>query len=216
MDVVSLTRQGEQLAVLLEPGEARDGWSLPWAFPRGDESLSDSARRVVEASAGSAAAAAASVYQIGAFADDSSHPSGAGLSVAFVALLPIGDSGPLPLDAGWFALSEVPSLEGLVERHRLMIGEAVTAVKDRLDLYPVAFDLLPAEFTLSELQHMYELLLGRRLHKASFRRALQAASLVDPTDEWRSEGRGRPAQLYRYARKRRRRGRRGVRFDLLG
>jgi hypothetical protein len=62
---------------------------------------------------------------------------------------------------------------------------------------------------------MYELLLGKRLHKASFRRALQAAWLVEPTDEWRSEGRGRPAQLYRYAPKKRRKGRRGVRFDLL-
>jgi 8-oxo-dGTP diphosphatase len=75
--------------------------------------------------------------------------------------------------------------------------------------------LLPATFTLSELQHMYELLLGRRLHKASFRRALAAAALVEPTDEWRSEGRGRPAQLYRFGPKKRRRGRRGVRFDLL-
>ena len=61
----------------------------------------------------------------------------------------------------------------------------------------------------------YELLLGRRLHKASFRRALQAAWLVEPTDEWRSEGRGRPAQLFRYAPRRRRNQRRGVRFDLL-
>jgi hypothetical protein len=89
-------------------------------------------------------------------------------------------------------------------------------VRDRLDYAPVAFRLLPVEFTLSELQQTYEMLLGRRLHKASFRRALQAAWLVEPTDEWRSEGRGRPAQLFRYAPRRRRGNRRGVRFDLLG
>jgi hypothetical protein len=71
-------------------------------------------------------------------------------------------------------------------------------------------------FTLTELQSMYELLLGRRLHKASFRRALQGAWLVEPTEEWRSEGRGRPAQLFRYAPRRRRSTRRGVRFELLG
>jgi 8-oxo-dGTP diphosphatase len=63
---------------------------------------------------------------------------------------------------------------------------------------------------------VYELLLGRRLHKASFRRSLTAAFLVEPTDEWRSEGRGRPAQLYRYAPRKRRGGRGGVRFELLG
>jgi hypothetical protein len=88
-------------------------------------------------------------------------------------------------------------------------------VRTRLDSAPIAFRLLPGVFTLSELQQMYEILLGRGLHKASFRRALQAASLVEPTDEWRSEGRGRPAQLFRYAPRRRRGGRRAVRFDLL-
>ena len=91
-------------------------------------------------------------------------------------------------------------------------GETIRA---RLDQAPIAFRLLPPTFTLSELQQTYELLLGRRLHKASFRRALQAAWLVEPTDEWRSEGRGRPAQLFRYAPRRRRNQRRGVRFDLL-
>ena len=85
-----------------------------------------------------------------------------------------------------------------------------------MDVAPVAFHLLPRTFTLSELQEVYEILLGRRLHKASFRRALQAAYLVEPTDEWRSEGRGRPAQLFRYAPRKRRGVRRAVRFDLLG
>ena len=88
-------------------------------------------------------------------------------------------------------------------------------IRSQIDQSPVAFRLLPTTFTLSELQSIYERLLGRRLHKASFRRALQAAYLVEPTEEWRSEGRGRPAQLFRYAPKKRRATRRGVRFDLL-
>jgi hypothetical protein len=85
-----------------------------------------------------------------------------------------------------------------------------------LNIAPIAFRMLPVEFTLSELQQVYELLLGRRLHKASFRRALQGAYLVEPTDSWRSEGRGRPAQLFRYAPRKRRGVRRSVRFELLG
>src|SRR6476619_179384 len=96
------------------------------------------------------------------------------------------------------------------------MGDAgIKTSQSRLDQAPIAFRLLPATFTLSELQQTYELLLGRRLHKASFRRALQAAWLVEPTDEWRSGGRGRPAQLFRYAPRRRGSQRRGVRFDLL-
>ena len=65
------------------------------------------------------------------------------------------------------------------------------------------------------LFHMDEYLGIDAGHKASFRRALQAAFLVEPTEEWRSEGRGRPAQLFRYAPRRRRATRRGVRFDLI-
>jgi 8-oxo-dGTP diphosphatase len=96
-----------------------------------------------------------------------------------------------------------------------MLDSAVLLVRYRMDQAPVAFRLLPQTFTLSELQQMYELLLGKKLHKASFRRALQAAYLVEPTDEWRSEGRGRPAQLYRFAPRKRRPAQRGIRLDLL-
>ncbi len=65
------------------------------------------------------------------------------------------------------------------------------------------------------MQGIYELLLGRPLHKASFRRALQSAALVQPLDRWRTTGRGRPAQLYHFAPRRRRSHRRSARFDLL-
>src|SRR5581483_10783642 len=119
-----------------------------------------------------------------------------------------------PRRAGeWVALGELPQLPG---RQRETVETALGAMRARVDQQPIAFRLLPPAFTLSELQAVYELLLGRRLHKASFRRSLHASALVEPTEEWRSEGRGRPAQLFRYAPPRRRRQRRGIRFDLLG
>jgi 8-oxo-dGTP diphosphatase len=104
---------------------------------------------------------------------------------------------------------------GLAEHEANAVAAAIALLRDRMDLEPIAFRLLPPQFTLSELQALYELLLGRRLHKASFRRALNGAFLVAPTDAWRSEGRGRPAQLYRYAPRRGRRGQRPVRLELL-
>lgn len=63
----------------------------------------------------------------------------------------------------------------------------------------IAFDLLPPAFTLAELQRVHELLLGRSVHAAGFRRLLAAEGVVRPLDKWRSEGRGRPAQLHSYA-----------------
>jgi hypothetical protein len=83
-----------------------------------------------------------------------------------------------------------------------------------MDQAPIAFRLVPPLFALSELQEVYEVLLGRRLHKASFRRALRAATLVEATDQWRRDGRGRPAQLFRYAPSRKRGITRALRFEM--
>jgi 8-oxo-dGTP diphosphatase len=224
VDVVAVTPRDGALAVLLqrEGGRessressrdgsregSRDRWTLPWAAPRANEPLDEVAQQVAREAIGTSPSW---ISQVGAFADGQ-HPSDTDLSVGYVALVPLGADSTDP-DHEW---RPVGDLAGVGERQEAIIQSALAAVRDRLDLYPIAFRLLPTAFTLSELQQMYELLLGRRLHKASFRRALQAAYLVEPTDEWRSEGRGRPAQLYRYAPKRRRRARRGVRFDLLG
>src|SRR5262249_56027072 len=129
----------------------------------------------------------------------------------YFGLVPDGET--IRWSTQWAALSELAALS---TRQRQDVETAVTAMRAQVDQQPIAFRLVPPTFTLSELQAVYELLLGRRLHKASFRRALHASALVEPTDEWRSEGRGRPAQLFRYAPPRRRRQRRGIRFDLIG
>lgn len=204
-----LTPREDTLVLLLHRSNGSESWSVPWATPTGDETLNSIANQISHRALGSAPAW---IEQIGAFGDRTQHPSSSDISVAFVALFPLGTS---PQDGGetqWFDIDALPPLS---DRQSIMVQYGVALVRDRIDLSPVAFRLLPSSFTLSELQQMYELLLGKRLHKASFRRALQAAWLVEPTDEWRSEGRGRPAQLYRYAPKKRRKGRRGVRFDLL-
>ena len=211
IDVVLLTPQGKRLAALLRrhsDPRARERWMLPWDAPRGDETLEEAARRIA---AGPLGAQPTLLEQVAAFADDRRHPGDADISIAYVGLIPAGDPARVGEDA-WFPLGELPALP---PRHRTILDSAFQAVQARLDQSPIAFGLLPATFTLSELQEIYELLLGRRLHKASFRRSLHAAWVVEPTDEWRSEGRGRPAQLFRYAPRKRRGSRRGVRFELL-
>ncbi len=62
--------------------------------------------------------------------------------------------------------------------------------------YP-RFELLPDEFTLSELQRTYEMILGESLDKRIFRRRILEAGIIEPTLHHRS-GEGRPAQLYHY------------------
>jgi len=210
IDVAVLTAVKGELAVLLRRNaDSREKWSLPWETPTADEALNAVATKVVENALG---LAPAWLEQVGAFGDGKRHPADSDISVGFVALAPVGTPPPVGGNHAWFALSDVPQIS---PRQRAILDEAVGAIRARMDQAPVAFRLLPTAFTLSELQQLYELLLGKKLHKASFRRALQAAYLVEPTDEWRSEGRGRPAQLYRFAPRKRRPAQRGIRLDLL-
>lgn len=209
VDVVLVTAMGNELAVLVARNSTeRERWSLPWRFPQTGETLDAAAARVAADALGESPIW---MEQVGAFGDGKRHPSEADVSVAYVGLLPHETASPRTSYA-WFPIGDLPPLS---PRQRGMVEAATRAIQSRLDQAPIAFRLLPATFTLSELQHMYELLLDKRLHKASFRRALQGAWLVEPTDEWRSEGRGRPAQLFRYAPKKKRRLQRGVRFDFL-
>jgi 8-oxo-dGTP diphosphatase len=207
VDLVLVTATRHELAVLLtrSPSE-RERWALPWRLPQAGETFEESATRAARDALGEAPAW---LEQIGAFGDGKRHPGDGDISVAYVALVPHETASP---HAGyaWFQVSDLPPLS---PRQRAIVDGGIGTIQERLDQAPIAFRLLPSTFTLSELQHMYELLLGKRLHKASFRRALQAAWLVEPTEEMRSEGRGRPAQLYRYLPKKRRRAHRGVRFD---
>jgi 8-oxo-dGTP diphosphatase len=205
---VIVTPRGRRLLVLLEraPAKSRERWQLPWRPLRPGETIDAEAARLSRKALGTAPSL---VEQVAAFGDGRRHPSGSELSVAFLALVDEETGEGVDGEATWHPVDDLPPLP---PRQRAMLEGVLTSLRTRLDQSPIAFHLLPSVFTLTQLQEIYELLLGRRLHKASFRRSLHAAWLVEPTDEWRSEGRGRPAQLFRYAPKKRRGGRRGVRF----
>jgi 8-oxo-dGTP diphosphatase len=210
LDVVLLTAVGGQLAVLLSRSpDGREKWMIPWDVQRSTETMEGCATRIAKSALSSDPAW---LEQIGAFGDSKRHPSDADISIGYVGLVPSGTPSPVGGVYAWFPVADVPQL---TPRQRSILDGAITLIRGRMDQSPVAFRLLPQMFTLTELQQMYELLLGKRLHKASFRRALQSAWLVEPTDEWRSEGRGRPAQLYRFAPRKRRPAQRGIRLDLL-
>jgi 8-oxo-dGTP diphosphatase len=215
VDVVLFTPRSAELAVLLMVagagrGRGRDRATLPSDSPHADESLDDAAARVSREVLGSAPSF---LDQAAALGGAHKTIDGPQVTIVFFGLVPANSDRTRRSASDWAGVSDLPPLR---PRQRAAIDAAVEALRARVDQQPIAFRLLPDAFTLSELQAVYELLLGRRLHKASFRRSLRASALVEATDEWRSEGRGRPAQLFRYAPPRRRRVRHGIRFDLLG
>ncbi|UVO27340.1 NrtR DNA-binding winged helix domain-containing protein [Bradyrhizobium arachidis] len=84
--------------------------------------------------------------------------------------------------------------------HRRILATGIARLRAKLKYRPVIFELLPAEFTLTELQHTVEAISGRHLHKQNFRRLVETEALVEPTGVMSTQTGGRPAALYRFRR----------------
>jgi hypothetical protein len=84
--------------------------------------------------------------------------------------------------------------------HRRILATAIARLRGKLKYRPVVFELMPAEFTLTELQHTVEAISGRHLHKQNFRRLVEGTELVEPTGEMSTATGGRPAALFRFRR----------------
>jgi len=84
--------------------------------------------------------------------------------------------------------------------HRRILATAIARLRAKLKYRPVVFELMAAEFTLTELQRTVEAIAGRHLHKQNFRRFVEATSLVEPTGEMALATGGRPAALFRFRR----------------
>jgi hypothetical protein len=84
--------------------------------------------------------------------------------------------------------------------HRRILATAIARLRAKLKYRPVVFELMPREFTLTELQRMVEAISGRHLHKQNFRRLVETAVMVEPTGEMTTATGGRPAALFRFRR----------------
>lgn len=84
--------------------------------------------------------------------------------------------------------------------HRRILATAIARLRGKLKYRPVVFELMPAEFTLTELQRTVEAISGRHLHKQNFRRLVEGTELVEPTGEMSTATGGRPAALFRFRR----------------
>ena len=199
IDIVIFSLHTGSLQVLLirRGGEPFAGdWALPGGFVDIDESLEDAAARELEEETGIANAYLEQLYTYG---DPERDPRGRVVSVAYFALAPSGAKlraagGSDAALACWFPLAETPPL---AFDHADILAYAVRRLRYKLEYSAVGFQLLPAEFTLSELQRTYEIILGEHLDKRNFRRRMLEAGIIEPTPNLRG-GEGRPARLYRY------------------
>ncbi len=173
--------------LLVRSSGTRHRWTLPHDVLRSRETLDDAAARVC----GSVLSPRPTfVRQVRAI---ETGRSDAAVTVGYVAASPDIDGQAAP-GCTWVPVDEtgpIPSYQ------RTLIEHAVQTLR-RSDDPMLAFAMLPPHFTLTELQRVNEMICGRKLHKASFRRTVLSAKLLEPTDSRRVEGRGRPAQVFRF------------------
>jgi 8-oxo-dGTP diphosphatase len=193
------TRMGAQTPVQLPSnssnlgGEKEGGLSLPGVEVKTDESLDDAAARAVAPYVDRRQAYLEQLYTYGDARRVS--PEGRSVSVAYFALVPAHALAKSAADGeAWFPLLALPAV---ADDHAEIIAYALRRVRYKLEYSAAAFQLMPEEFSLSELQHTYEIILGEKLDKRNFRRRILEAGIIEPTSHRRS-GEGRPARLYRY------------------
>ena len=101
---------------------------------------------------------------------------------------------------GRVAKAPTPLGQSMRFDHRRILATAIARLRAKLKYRPVVFELMPEEFTLTELQRTVEAISGRHLHKQNFRRLVETAALVESTGEMSTATGGRPAALYRFRR----------------
>jgi 8-oxo-dGTP diphosphatase len=193
--VVIFTVSAGGLQVLLIRRSAKpfkDAWSLPGGLLNAGESLQDAAVRKLDDETGLTDVFLEQLYT---FSDLDKRGA---VAVAYFALVDVGATHLarrrewLPK---WFPIDDLPPLAFDNDE---VIDYGLRRLRAKLDYSNVAYSLLPAEFTLSQLQRTYEAILSRPMDKRNFRKRILSLDIVEPTGRVASEGRHRPAQLYRF------------------
>jgi 8-oxo-dGTP diphosphatase len=208
VDVVIFTIRAGELALLMirRGGTPFKGhWALPGGFVEENETLERAAARELQEETG---IVQTSLVQLGAFGDPGRDPRGHTVSVAFYAFI-AAPARPVAADdaadAQWVSLHTIARTRVAFD-HARIIALASQRLRDQLggESAGASFariDLVPPRFTLSELQHVHEAVLGRQIDKRNFRAKLLAQELVEPVTSAHRTGRHRPAQLYRWTQK---------------
>ena len=199
VDVVLLTIQGSTLKVLLVKRQQppfRGTWALPGGIVGQDESVDTAALRELQEET-----SIANIYleQLYTFGDPIRDPRGRVITVAYYALVNWQrfqlKARQRVSEANWFPVKRLPAL---AFDHQRIVDYALERLRNKINYTTVGFQLLPRQFTLTELQSSYEIILGQRLDKRNFRRKMLQLGILKGTREFKAHGRQRPARLYTF------------------
>jgi hypothetical protein len=198
VDCIVFGFENNQLKLLIgrrqmDPG--RGEWSLYGGFVRDDEGLDEAANRVLYSLTG-----LKEIYmkQVGAFGAVDRDPGERVISVAYCALINVNDYDDKlrqQYELEWADLGQLPKL---YSDHNQMVSKAISLLRRRIKTEPLSFNLLPDLFTLTQLQHVYEAILGSPIDKRNFRKRIKSIDFIEKTEHIDKLTSKRGASIYRF------------------
>jgi len=195
-DIVIFTVQDNELKILLvkravEP--FKNKWAIPGGFVKMNESLEDAAKRELMEETG-----VGEVYleQLYSFGEPKRDPRGRVITIAYVALI---NSEKIKIRAStdvsevqWFSIKKIPPL---AFDHKKILDYALKRLKWKFEYTPIAFSLLSKEFTLGEIQKIYEIVFNQQFDKRNFSKKILSLNILKEETIKRDVSH-RPPQLY--------------------
>lgn len=203
VDVVIFTLREGGLQVLLVKRGAEpftDSWALPGGYIHMDEDddLEAAARRILADKTG---IRPPYVEQLQAFGGRRRDPRGWTATFAYFALIASEDlelrHGANADDVRWWPVEGDGVAMPLAFDHGTILACALTRLRNKVQYSTLPVHLLPERFTLSDLQRVYEQLLGKPMDKSAFRKRIAEADFLEAVAGEMRRGSNRPAQLYR-------------------
>lgn len=197
--VVIFTVVGGRLSALLIERAAepeRGQWALPGGALHDCESLDGAADRKLREETG-----VGDVYLEQLFTFDRLGSGLADVVVTYFALVDVARTrlrAELEWRPAWHPVRGLPPLAFANER---VIDYAEQRLRNKLEYTNVVYSLLPPRFTLTEMQRVYEAILGEAMDKRNFRRRVVGLGIVRETGATKKEGAHRPAMLYEFTRR---------------
>ena len=202
VDIVIFTVEENELKVLLIKMKKKPFtgmWAIPGGLVNVQESLDYSAKKHLYNKTGIEEVYLEQLYTFGEVDRD---PLGRVISAAYFALMP-GEGLNLKTSdeyegVQWFSVNDLPKM---AYDHKEIIRKAEGRLRAKLGYTNIVYSLLPDEFTLTELQKIYEVILGTSLDKRNFRKKILSLNIVKETSKKTTGGVSRPAILYKFIKK---------------
>lgn len=198
VDIIVFGFEDNKLKLLIgkrqmDPG--RGEWSLYGGFVGAKESVDEAARRVLFELTGLKNLYMKQVHTFGAIDRD---PGERVISVAYCALINVKDYDINLLEEHGVQGVELNKMPLLYSDHNDMVKRAITLLRRRINTEPLSFNLLPDLFTLTQLQHVYEAVLGEEIDKRNFRKRIKSIDFIEKTELIDKLTSKRGAALYRF------------------